>query len=44
MSFQTFAAHATESILFAQFKAEMAGISATQIDLWLRVFAARSVA
>ena len=44
MSFQTFAAHAADSILAAQFLAETAGVSTTQIELWMRVVAARTVA
>lgn len=44
MSYQQFAAAAKESVLFAQFKAETAGVSHTQIDLWMRAIAARSVA
>jgi hypothetical protein len=44
MSQQQFNTAAQESILFAQFKAETAGVSYTQIDLWMRAFAARCVA
>lgn len=44
MSQQQFNEAAQESILFAQFKAETVGVSIAQIDLWLRVFAARTIA
>lgn len=44
MSKQTFETLAKESILFAQFKAETSGVSYTQIQLWMRAIAARSVA
>lgn len=44
MSYQQFAAHAADSILAAQFLAETAGVSTTQVQLWMRVIAARTVA
>jgi len=43
MSYQVFITLAQDSILFAIFKAETEGVSPTQIDLWLRERAARSV-
>ena len=41
MSKPVFISLARDSILFAIFKAETEGISATQIELWLQEFNAR---
>jgi len=43
MSQSIFMQHAAESVLFAIFLAETRGICHTQIDLWLRALAARSI-
>lgn len=43
MSQETFEAHAKDSLLFAQFRAEALGVPAFVIENWMRVLVARTV-